>query len=67
MNKKMKKKYTKPELLILNITIRDGILQTMSFAGEGTKDPDEEEIGAREENNMGDIFNNSHSIWDNAW
>ena len=59
----MKKKYTKPELLILNITIRDGILQTMSFAGEGKTDPDEEEIGAREEN----IFNNNHSIWDNAW
>ncbi len=63
----MKKQYIEPELLIFKITLRDGILQTMSFAGEGKTDPDEEEIGAREENNMGDIDNNRYSIWDNAW
>lgn len=62
----MKKQYIEPELLILKITLRDGILQITSkieIGGKEDEQPDEEEIGARENN----IFDNNHSIWDNAW
>ena len=65
----MKKIYKNPTTTVYEIKLRDGILQdtsNMEIADTGVKDPGdqfpggEEEIGAREDNNRG-------SVWDNAW
>lgn len=59
-----KKKFSSPQIWVINIHPVK-FMATMSVPMEDT---DEELDGdAREENNMGDIFNNSQSIWDNAW
>ena len=62
----MKKEYIKPENLVFKIALRDGILQNtsnISIGGQETEAPDDDDIGARENN----AFDNNHSIWDNAW
>lgn len=58
----MKKEYIKPENQIYKITLHHGLLEgSIPFGEEEVEQPDEEEIGAREDNN------NRGNIWDNAW
>lgn len=57
----MKKEYIKPENQIYKITLHHGLLEgSIPFGEEEVEQPDEEEIGARDNNG-------GNSIWDNAW
>ena len=60
----MKKKYIKPELLIIKFTPINIVAGSPSDTTVDENPGDFEADGDARENN---IFDNNHSIWDNAW
>jgi hypothetical protein len=63
----MKKEYTKPTIAIFNVIITN--IVAGSVAKIDNDDAKEDYISEDGNNDAreGDIFNNNHAIWDNAW
>ena len=63
----MKKKYIKPYFMVFKVHPVQIIAESIPFENyelDGTKsEVQDNSVWSRE----GDIFNNNHSIWDNAW
>ena len=60
----MKKKYIEPELLIIKISPINNIVAESSHTVLDDTEGNYDDDGDARENN---IFDNNHSIWDNAW
>ena len=59
----MKKKYIEPELLIIKISPINIVAESSGTNIDNTPGTEDIDVGDARDN----IFDNNHSIWDNAW
>ena len=59
----MKKEYIKPFSKTYAVSPIHMVAESIAIGGDGKLDPDENGVGAREDNSN----NGGNSIWDNAW
>ena len=59
----MKKEYIKPISKTYFVSPVHMVAESIAIGGDGELDPEEDEVGAREDNSN----NGGNSVWDNVW